>query len=259
MNLNILKNHNHHKNPRSILMKIFALILLILTNQIIAQEVDITPALKQIESGNISSASKILLELKSKNADDPSVIFLDATLTTDGDEALRKYSTIIEKYSGSKYADAALYRIFSYYFSLGYYKKAESYLDRLKKDFPESLYIKTADQKLPEIEEPIVQTIEKPAALRPTQIEKAEINNYNFTIQAGAFLNVENAKKLSEQLKKENYFTEITTKDVGGTILNVVNVGKFVNEEEAKPALSFLEKKFSIKGRIVSIKKIEHE
>lgn len=240
-------------------MKKIITILFFLSLQIFSQEVDITPALKQIESGNISSASKILLELKSKNSSDPSVIFLDATLSTDGDEALRKYSTIIEKFPGSKYADAALYRIFSYYYSLGYYKKAETYLYRLKKDFPESPYIKTADQKLPEIEGPIVQTIEKPDTHRPTQLEKAEINNYNFTIQAGAFLNAENAKKLSEQLKKENYFTEITTKDVGGTILNVVNVGNFVNEEEAKPALSFLEKKFSIKGRIVSIKKIEHE
>ena len=123
--------------------------------------------------------------------------------------------------------------------------KAETYLDRLKKDFPESPYIKTADRKLPEIEEPIVQPVNKPQTQQPAQPEKMETKNYNFTIQAGAFLNVENAKKLSEQLKKENYFTEITTKEVGGTLLNVVNVGKFVNEEEAKPVLSFLQSKFN--------------
>lgn len=233
--------------------KFYTIVFFITTLPIFAQEVDIAPALQQIESGNISNAATMLLNFKSKNAGDPSVIFLDAMLTKDGDEALRKYSTIIEKFPESKYADAALYRIFSYYYSLGFYKKAETYLDRLKKDFPESQYIKTADRKLPEIEEPIVQTIDKPETQQPTQPEKVEIKSYNFTIQAGAFLNVENAKKLSEQLKKENYSTEITTKDVGGTILNVVNVGKFVNEEEAKPVLSFLQSKFNLKGRTVSI------
>lgn len=238
-------------NLRSI--KIFVLFLTLPTILSFAQEVDIAAALKQIESGNISSASKILLELKSKNSGDPSVIFLDARLSKDGDEALRKYSTIIEKFPTSKYADAALYGIFSYYYSLGYYKKAETYLDRLKKEFPESPYIKAADQKLPGIEELTVQTLEKPDTLAPTQPEKIEIKNYSFTIQAGAFLNIENAKKLIEQLKQENYFTEITTKDVGGSILNVVNVGKFVNEDDAKPVLSFLQSKYNLKGRTVSI------
>jgi tetratricopeptide (TPR) repeat protein len=234
-------------------MKTNILLLVFLTNQIFAQEIDITSALKQIENGNIQNASKILMELKSKDMNDPSVIFLDAMLTKDGDEALRKYSTVLEKYPDSKYADASLYRIFSYYYSLGYYKKAESYLNRLKKDFPESQYIKTADRKIPDIEEPSAQTVSEPQIQQPAQQKKIEAKEYNFTIQAGAFLNVDNAKKLSDQLKKENYFTEITTKEVGGSILNVVNVGKFTNEEETKPVLNFLENKFNLKGRVVPI------
>jgi len=234
-------------------MKRNILLLVFLTNQIFSQEVDIAPALKQIERGNISNAAEILLNLKSKNPGDPSVIFLDATLTKDGDEALRKYSTVLEKFPESKYADASLYRIFSYYYSLGYYKKAESYLNRLKKDFPESPYIKTADRKIPDIEEPSVQTVIEPQIQQPEQQKKNEAKEYNFTIQAGAFLNIDNAKNLSDQLRKENYFTEITTKEVGGSILNVVNVGKFANEEKAKPVLNFLEKKFNLKGRVVPI------
>ncbi|MHB8931303.1 MAG: SPOR domain-containing protein, partial [Melioribacteraceae bacterium] len=171
----------------------------------------------------------------------------------DGDEALRKYSTVLEKFPENKYADASLYRIFSYYYSLGYYKKAESYLNRLKKDFPESPYIKTADRKIPDIEEPSSQTVSEPQIPQPAQQKKIEAKEYNFTIQAGAFLNIDNAKNLSDQLRKENYFTEITTKEVGGSILNIVNVGKFANEEKAKPVLNFLEKKFNLKGRVVPI------
>ena len=253
MSLKIIIDHNHHKNLRAITLEKIVLILALLTNQLFSQEVDITSALSLIESGSTKSASTILTDLKSKNPGDPSVIFLDALLTKDGDEALKKYSTVLEKFPDSKYADASLYRIFSYYYSLGYYKKAEIYLNRLKEDFPESPYIKTADIKLPDVEEPVAQVVKTSQAQQPAQPEKVETINYNFTIQAGAFMNVENAKKLSEQLKKENYFTEITTKEVGGTILNVVNVGKFVNEEEAKPIFSLLEKKFAIKGRVVRI------
>jgi len=234
-------------------MKKVLTILLIATSPLFSQEVDIVPALQQIENGNIKSAETIMRELKTKNANDPSVIFLDAVLTKDGEEALEKYSTILEKYPDSKYADAVIYRIFSYYYSLGYYRKAETYLDRLKKDFPESPYIKTADRKIPDIEEQPPQPIV--TASKPVQPEKTEIKTYNFTIQAGAFLNVDNAKKLCDRLNKENYFTEITTKEIGGSILNVVNVGRFTTEEESKSVLSLLEKRFNLKGRTVPINK----
>jgi tetratricopeptide (TPR) repeat protein len=228
-------------------------ILLVATSYSFSQEVDIVPALQQIENGNIKSAETILRDLKTKNANDPSVIFLDAVLTKNGEEALKKYSTVLEKYPDSKYTDAVIYRIFSYYYSLGYYRKAETYLDRLKKDFPESPYIKTADRKIPDIEELPSQSVVTPS--KPIQTEKIESKIYNFTIQAGAFLNVENAKKLSEQLKRENYITEITTKDIGGSILNVVNVGRYTTEDESKTVLVLLEKKFNLKGRIVPINK----
>lgn len=234
-------------------MKKVLTILLIATSPLFSQEVDIVPALQQIENGNIKSAETIMRELKTKNANDPSVIFLDAVLTKDGEEALEKYSTILEKYPDSKYADAVIYRIFSYYYSLGYYRKAETYLDRLKKDFPESPYIKTADRKIPDIEEQPPQPIV--TASKPVQPEKTEIKTYNFTIQAGAFLNVDNAKKLCDRLNEENYFTEITTKEIGGSILNVVNVGRFTTEEESKSVLSLLEKRFNLKGRTVPINK----
>lgn len=236
-------------------MKKFFVISLFFYSALVAQEVDIVPALQQIENGNIKSAETILRDLKTKNANDPSVIFLDAVLTKDGEEALKKYSTVLEKYPDSKYTDAVIYRIFSYYYSLGYYRKAETYLNRLKKDFPESPYIKTADRKIPDIEEqpsqPVI-TSSKPIQSRQVGTEP---KTYNFTIQAGAFLNVENAKKLSEQLNRENYYTEITTKDIGGSILNVVNVGRFTTEDESKSVLVLLEKKFNLKGRTVSINK----
>jgi cell division septation protein DedD len=229
------------------LIFVFAL----LCSKLIAQETDIVSALREIENGNIKNAEIILQNLKMTDSGSPSVIFLDAVLTKNGEDALKKYSVIVEKYPQSKYADASLYRIFSYYYSLGYYKKAEASLDKLKKDFPASPYIKTADRKIPDDNEQTISSEEKKPA---EQIKVAETKASNFLIQAGAFMNVDNAKNLIDNLKKENLSAEISTKEIGGSILNVVTISGFAAEEDAKSVLSLLEKKFNLKGRVVSSK-----
>jgi tetratricopeptide (TPR) repeat protein len=237
------------------MIKLSAVLLFyfLLSVQVLAGEADITEALKQINSGNLKAAVSILQNLKSTNPADPSVIYLDGLLTKNGDDALKKYSAVLEKYPDSKYADASLYRIFTYYFSLGFYTKAGMYLERLKKDYPESPYVKTADRSIPSTEEPSAQAAKKNTD--KAGVSDGGIKKYNFVIQAGAFLNEENARKLSDKLKSENYSIEIITKEVGGTSLNIVNVGNFVSEDDARPELSVLEKKFGIKGRIVPLNK----
>ena len=229
------------------------LLCIFLSINIFAGEPDISDALKQINSGNIKAAESILQNLKSTNPEDPSIIFLDGLLTKNGDEALKKYSVVLEKYPNSKYADASLYRIFTYYYSLGFYNKAQIYFERLKNDYPESAYIKLANRSIPVTEE----TAALSPKINPASAGHSDktIKKYNYVIQAGAFLNEENAKKLSYKLRNENYFTEIITKEVGGTTLNIVNVGQFVSEEDARHELSILEKKFGIKGRIVPLNK----
>jgi tetratricopeptide (TPR) repeat protein len=209
--------------------------------------------LKSIESGEINKAEKILNELKSTNPNDPSVLFLDAVLTKDGEASLNKYMIVYQKYPKSNYADAALYRIFSYYFSSGLYKKAEDYLTKLKNEYPNSPYIKSADRSIPD-EEEAAATQEQPSLKTEKPITPAaQIDSANFTVQAGAFLNTDNAKKLSDQLQDAGYSTQIKTKEVGGSILNVVTVGRFDTESEAEPVLNFLKQKFNLNGRVVQL------
>lgn len=221
----------------------YYLVFFLFCVSVLAQEADITSALRQIESGNINGAEVSLKELKKSNPGDPSVIFLDAVLTINGEEALKKYSSVYEKFPKSKYADASLYRIFSYYYSLGYYKKAESYLSKLKSDYPASPYLKSADRNIPDSEE----------VIEITKTEESLPVKYNYTIQAGAFLNVDNAKRLEEQIKSDGYPAEITTKEIGGSILNVVTVGKFIKDEDAASVLEYLSKKYNLAGRVISL------
>lgn len=236
------------KNLRSISLLFFFLSASLLC----AQEVDISGALKSIESGKLSEAETIFQRLKEVNPSNPDVIFLDALLTKDGEESLRKYSQVFEKHPKSKYADVSLFRIFSYYYSLGLYKRAESFYNRLKIDYPASPYIAAADRKIPNIEEP-VNKIETSEIDTSKKILLKETDTAKLTIQAGAFLNAENAAKLKELLTADGYFTEIVNRVVGGSLLKVVYAGKFASEAEAKTALNYIETKHKLKGRVITI------
>ena len=232
--------------------------LFLISTETIAQEVDITDALKNIENGKVAEATSILEQLKQTNPNDPAIIFLDAVLTKDGNDAIKKYSYVFENFPKNQYADVSLFRVFSFYYAIGSYKKAESYLNRLKQNYPQSPYIAAANKKIPDIEEELNTPktgIEKPVALK-IKIVKAEESKpaaANFTIQAGAFLNTDNANRLSDQLSKDGFPTEITAREIGGGQLKVVNAGKFASEEEAKKALASIEAKYNLRGRVIPI------
>ena len=225
----------------------FVILIFIFSLHSFSQEVNIVEHLKAIEDGNLNSALNGLNTLKKTHPDDPSVIFLDAVLTENGESAVNKYSSIFEQYPKSNYADAALYRVFSYYYSLGIYKKAETLLAKLKSDYPNSPYIQAADRTIPDEVEETVDTT--PIQTKPiTQSEK-----YNYTIQAGAFLNLENAQNLANAIKADGYPTELGTKSVGGSILNVVTFGHLKSENESEPLINYLKNKFGLNGRLISV------
>lgn len=218
-----------------------------------AQQIDISTALKQIEVGRNSSAGELLKELKTQYPNSPETIYLEASLTTDGDKALSKYLQIIEKHPSSPFVEQSLYKVFTYYYSLGYYKKAETYLSKLKTGFPESDYIKMVDRKLPDIDS-VVESI--PSINSNDLVEKQKQNEtFHYTIQAGAFLNNENAARLKTQLTDAGFDSELITKEIGGSVFNIVNVGKFKTKEDAEQILSQLNSKYKLTGRLVELNK----
>ena len=134
-------------------MKFFILFLImVLYSLSFSQNIDIIPQLKKIESGKYEEAKEDLLELKKLYPNHPDIIFLDAVLTEDGEVSKNYYELIYNNFPKSKFADASLYRIFSYYYALGIYKKAESFRQTLVSEYPGSPYIKAVNRKLPDIE-----------------------------------------------------------------------------------------------------------
>ncbi len=218
--------------------------LILSAKNLFPQDVDIVPYLKQIENGEKSKVEEKLPDLKKDYPNSPSLMFLDGVLTENGQDAVAIYSKIVDYYPYSKYADAALYRIYSYYYALGLYDTAKKQLDKLKKNYPQSPYIKIAEKKIPS-ENETTSTEQKPD-------EKKQID-YKYTIQAGAFSKLENAQSLKKDFQDSGFFSEIKEKVVGGTTFEVVYVGKFVSEDEAKNFLQVINSEFKLDGRVVNI------
>lgn len=230
-----------------ILMKLIILFLFFTT--FISAQVDIVSTLKHIESGEIDEARSDFRRLNSRYPKDANVKFLDAVLSENGDEALHKYSVVFTQHPTSQFADAALYRVFSYYYSLGIYNKAEKYLIQLKNNYPTSPYIKAADRTLPS-EDFFIQAVNE-TKKEETLPSSTRVEKYKYTVQAGAFLNSSNAKNLKKKFEAKGIYANTYTKDIGGSLLNIVVVGKFKNKNSAQTILDELKKEYRLNGRII--------
>lgn len=231
-----------------ILLFLFLTFLLQFSGNSFSQEVNIVPYLKAIENGNIGEAQEALTDLKAKSPNDPSVMFLDGVLKENGQEALVIYQKIVDVYPNSKYADASLYRIFSYYYALGLYDTAREKLVQLKTSYPASPYIQVADQNI-SLLGTYDQKQETPKSEEKT-IPKTE--SYSYSIQAGAFTNLDNAKKLMSDFENAGIYTYMSDKVVGGTNFHVVYAGKFEKIEDAESFLQVLSSQYNVNGSIVS-------
>lgn len=234
------------------MMKHLFIILICVTAGLFPQEKDISKYLTYIEFGEIKSAEEGLLELKASDPDDPAVIYLDAVLTDDGKTALGMYEKIVDSYPKSRYADDALYRMYSYYYAVGLYNTAEKYNDKLKKDYPSSPYL---TEKTAELKEEVAVKEEVPALKEPvSKKEKSKAEKvYKYTIQTGAFLIRKNAVNLKETFQKAGYFSEIKEKKVGGSTFSIVYLGRFQTEEEAMNFFTDLNKRQNIEGTVVEM------
>lgn len=218
-----------------------------------AQDVDIIPYLKQIEAGNTQNASEDLASLKKRNPDSPSLLFLEGVLTENGQDALVIYNSIITQYPRSKYADAAMFRVYSYYYALGFYETAGKYLTRLKREYPESPYIKIADRTIPQQDEVNELSRSEVKDVKTEPLPVKDTKKYLYTLQAGAFSTLNNAVLLKKDIELAGYYCEVKEKTVGGSIFHVVFVGRFVTEAEARSTLQVINSEFKINAIVTSI------
>ncbi|MBK7105489.1 MAG: SPOR domain-containing protein [Ignavibacteriae bacterium] len=221
------------------------IILLVFSTQTFAQNVDIIPQLKMIEQGKIDEAKENLEFFKKKNANDPNVIFLQAVLTENGEESQKLYELVYSTFPNSKFADAALFRSFSYFYAIGLYKKAETLKALLNKEYPDSPYLKNTDRSFIQDDEMIL--------VENKPYNKKSAANKKYTIQAGAFGNLQNAQELKNKFIQKGLISNISQKNVNNLQLHVVTVGEFSSQSDAEVLQKRLKTEFSVDGKIREI------
>jgi hypothetical protein len=210
--------------------RIFFILFLACTSYLFAQtDVSIIEYLKKIENGNRGEAAEELQKLKKKFPESPSLFYLEALLNEDGKAASDMYKVIAEKYPRSEYADAAVFRLYSFYSAINDHLSLK-YADILRKNYASSPYTKIIS---PEMNKEII-----------------EKESFNYTIQAGAFTNLENAENLKKKFQKDGYYALVQDKIVGGTVFKIVYAGRFNTAAETENFQQVLNKRYGIKGII---------
>lgn len=213
---------------------------------------DVRDRLEIIHSGKSEQVRRELPILLRQYPNDAGVQYLDAYLTTNGDQAVKKYQAIVERFPDSEWADDALYKVYQYYYAIGLYKTADAKMAQLNQQYPNSIYAKREAKK----EEPL--TISQPA-FREAETEKPSAvplperevtlssTSGQYAVQVGVFSREETARK--EAMR----FTSVTGKNAsvfpkqsgGKTVFAVVFEG-FQSENSARSFGAELKTKYNI-------------
>lgn len=249
------------------ILRLLLLLSIVLSADAYAQ-LSASQLLTLAESGKSDSVRSILPELLERYPENAEYLFVDAVITEDGNAAFTKFGSIVQNHPASKYADAAQYRIYQYYFALGAYKKADSTQAVLKKNYPKSPYVPYANGTM-EMAEKKELTVETQAELKPSgkfegksegkpmakgkvkQVAvKPEPAKAAWLVQAGAFIQKDNAEALKKQLSQTGLTFLIKEKQAAGATLFVVSSA--ANSEENARALAVkLDTEFKIKARVI--------
>lgn len=235
-------------------MKVIITLIFISSFSLFAQSAEIVEKLKMIEAGKVDEVMDWYNNIDVAKYEDESIKIIDALLTMDADKAVKKYDDFQKKYPKSNLASLALFRIYSYYFSLGQYSKAKEYSDYLRKRFPNSVYVKNINESNLKDE-----NFEAEKAPEPIEIdtEKSEpaIQSQLYFIQVGAFSNITNARQLQKRLIAKKHKANLTKKNINGIDLNVVSVGNYKSLDEAEKALKKINEEFKVNGKIFLVTK----
>ena len=226
-------------------------------------EQEIRRRLDYIYSGQTDRVRDELPSLEKKYPEDAGVRYLDAILTTDAVQAVKKFQTIVDHFPQSDWADDALHKVYQYYYSIGLYKTADQKLAQLKTQYPHSIYVIQADSGLATNGQEHTPRPDSIAEVREGKdtgrVNVAETNRYSviketeekYAVQTGAFSAMDHAQKQVTFLSTIGKNATVSSKQIGDKKLYVVSLEGFSNEIEARNCIAELKSKYSIDAIII--------
>ena len=228
------------------------------------EDAEIATRVRMIEEGRADQVKQEMPALIAKHQNDPGILYLQGRLARNGIEAAKLYQSILDNYPKSEWADDALYRLHLYYYSLGLSRTAELKMQQLRKDYPNSPYIKerfVPDTSQGEGHPPVVisppapvsrdtSAPKPPRTVEPTPGIQPSMASY--AIQAGAFSSGENAAKLKSFFEELGYPVEVQNKVRAGRSLYLVWIGNFATAEEARRFAGEIKAKHKVESIVVT-------
>jgi len=216
-------------------------------------EPDIHNYLAMIDGGRADEVRAEIPGLLAKYPNKPGVLYLQARVSKDGAEAVRIYQSIVDNFPRSEWADDALYRVYQYYYALGLYRTAQMKLDQLRREYPNSTYVKGSGvpeaAKLPEETGHPAARVDTPAVAAAPADKGAPSQ---FSLQVGAYTAQVNAEKQKLFFEDLGYPVEVISKVRDNRSLFTVLVGTFPTYDGAKAKGVEIRKKYNIDSIVIS-------
>lgn len=220
-------------------------------------EQEVRRRLDLIHSGQQDRVRAEVNDWLKQSPNDPAVLYLDAYATANGDQAVKKYQAIVDRYPQSEWADDALYKVYQYYYAVGLYKTADAKMNQLNQQYPASIYAQTEAKPAetvirktpvtaPSRPAPAVEEKNEPAAPVTAAITGA------YVVQVGVY---SQESKAAEQAQNFGAVVGrsavVFSKQSGGKTVYAVAFDGFSDERTAKVFGGDLKAKFNIDWFVV--------
>ena len=226
-----------------------------------------------IEEGELDGVKENLPELLSKYPNDPGVLFLKATLTEDGESALKQYKYIVKNHPKSTYAPESAMKIGEYFYARGLYTQCASLLKTIPAQYPRysqmqrltdlmissfnaigeadsakyySLIIKSM---FPTIETNIETGDNKLSQVFSFKKKTESLGPY--VIQIGAFSSKENAKRLKLQVSQLGHDVSINKIESNGKTFYAVRINRYKSKKKAEEIGKDIKSKLGVNFRVL--------
>lgn len=205
------------------------------------------PYIELWQNDGVDSLRSVLPSILKKYPNKPEALFLHAVFETDVQKANSVYEMILKDHRDNVIADESLFRLIQYDYAVGKYQLAQEMTNRLKSDYPDSRFIKRAEQMFAGLEQAPVEK-----AVVTDSDAAVNISGKKFRLQVGAFGQLKNAEDLRDKLQNAGYTPiEFSEKTVNNKKLILVWVGAFGTKDEAAKTGDVLKSKFQLNYTIV--------
>ena len=222
-------------------------------------ERDIRDRLELIHAGKSDQVHSELPTLLRQYPDDPGVKYLEAYLTTNGDQAVKKYQSIVDQSPKNEWADDALYKVYQYYYAVGLYKTADAKMNQLNEQYPTSIYAKREvkpDEKIsppiPIVEKQELKTEQSvPGSKQDTTFSMPQSGG-KFIVQVGVFSQEQTAQNEAERYSNVVGNQAIVfSKQSGERTVFAIGFDGFETEQLARDFSAALKSKYNLDSFVV--------